>query len=139
MALLLAGLPAAGREAVVAELLPLAEKRPAWSEEDVGVEAGEQCRGWWRPLTEERLRQQTPRGLLLTMQTELEAGLRTMGSPLWLLNRIVRGVWLLHRGQRVGQIYGELERQLGDAALAVAWVSRMVSGLGYTGVVGKRG
>jgi hypothetical protein len=135
LALLVAGLPAAGREGCLQRLLPLVDKRPAWAEEDVGVEAAEQCRGWWRPLTEERLRQQTPRGLLLTLQTELEAGLRTMGSPFWLLNRIVRRVWLLHQGQRVGQVYRELERQLGNGTLALAWVSRMVAGLAYTGIL----
>ena len=120
VSLLVAGLPAAGREAVLERLLPLVEKRPAWNAEDVGVSAAEQCRGWWRPLTEERLRQQTPRGLLLT-----------------LLNRVVRRVWLLHQGQRVAQVYGELERQLGDAALALAlaWESQMVADLSRVGIL----
>lgn len=135
LALLVAGLPAAGREACAQGLLPLVAKRPAWQEEDVGEEAAEQCRDWWHPLAEERLRQQTPRGLLLTMQTELESGLRSMATPLWLLNRIVRRVWLLHQGQRVGQAYRELERQLGDAALALAWVSQMVGGLARVGIL----
>jgi hypothetical protein len=138
MALLVAGLPAEGREAVAGQLLGLVEKRPAWAEEDVGVEAAEQCRGWWRPLTEERLRQQTPRGLLLTLQTELECGLRSAASPLWLLNRIVRRVWLLHQGQRVGQVYQALERALGERSVALGWVCQMVGGLTYTGVVGER-
>jgi hypothetical protein len=135
VALLVAGLPAAGREACAAGLLPLAGKRPAWQEEDVGEEAEAQCRDWWHPLAEERLRQQTPRGLVLTIQTELEGGLRTMRTPLWLLNRIVRRVWLLHQGQRVGQAYRELERQLGDGAQALAWVSRMVAGLSRVGIL----
>jgi hypothetical protein len=137
-ALLVAGLPAARREVWLREVLALAEKRPGWHEEDVGDEAAEQCRCWW-PLAEERLRQQTPRGLLLTLQTELEGGLRSMATPLWLLNRVVRRVWLLHQGQRIGQVYRELERQLGDGALAVAWVSRMVSGLARVGMLGKEG
>ena len=135
VALLVAGLPAAGREACAAGLLPLVGKRPAWQEEDVGEEAAEQCRDWWHPLAEGRLRQQTPRGLVLTIQTELEGGLRSMATPLWLLNRIVRRVWLLHQGQRVGQVYRELERQLGDAALAVEQVCRMVRGLGRVGIL----
>jgi hypothetical protein len=80
--LLVAGLPAAGQEALLAGLL-LAGKRPAWSEEEVGdEEPAEQCRCWW-PFAEERLRQQTPRSLLLTMQTELEGGLRTMETRRW--------------------------------------------------------
>lgn len=133
-ALLVAGLPAARREAWMRQVLALAEKRPAWQEEDVGDEAAEQCRCWW-PLVEERLRQQTPRGLLLTLQTELEGGLRSMATPLWLLNRIVRRVWLLHQGRRVGQVYRELERQLGDAALALEWVSQMVAGLARVGLL----
>jgi hypothetical protein len=133
--LLVAGLPAAGQEALLARLLPLAGKRPAWSEEEVGdEEPAEQCRCWW-PFAEERLKQQTPRSLLLTMQTELEGGLRTMGTPLWLLNRIVRRVWLLHQGQRVGQVYRELERQLGDQGTALEWVSRMVAGLARVGIL----
>jgi hypothetical protein len=135
MALLVAGLPAEGREAVAGQLLALVGKRPAWQEEDVGVEAAEQCRGWWRPLTEERLQQQTPRGLLLTLQTELECGLRSAASPLWLLNRIVRRVWLLHQGQRVGQVYRALERTLGERSLALGWVCQMVGGLAYTGII----
>jgi hypothetical protein len=135
VALLVAGLPAAGREACVAGLLPLAGNRPAWQEEDVGEEAPAQCRDWWHPLAEERLRQQTPRGLVLTIQTELESGLRSMATPLWLLNRIVRRVWLLHQGQRIGQAYRELERQLGDGAQALAWVSRMVAGLSRVGIL----
>ena len=135
VALLVARLPAVGREAVVQRRLPLVEHRPAWNAEEVGVEAAEQCRGWWRPLGEERLRQQTPRGLLLTLQTEVEGGLRSMASPLWLLNRVVRRVWLMHQGQRVGPVYGELERQLGDAALALEWVSRMVAELSRVGIL----
>ena len=85
------------------------------------------------PFAIERLNQQTPRGLLLTLQTELEGGLRSAATPLWLLNRIVRRVWLLHQGQRVGQVYQELARQLGDAALALEWVRRMVAGLSRVG------
>ncbi len=135
LALLVAGLPAAGRAACAERLLPLAAKRPAWQEEDVGEAAAEQCRDWWHPLAEERLRQQTPRGLVLTIQTELEGGLRTMGTPLWLLNRIVRRVWLLHQGQRVGQAYRELERQLGDGAQALEWVKRMIAGLSRVGIL----
>ncbi len=37
-ALLVAGLPAARREAWMGQVLALAEKRPAWQEEDVGDE-----------------------------------------------------------------------------------------------------
>ncbi|HEY7357430.1 MAG TPA: hypothetical protein VH590_13220 [Ktedonobacterales bacterium] len=94
-ALLVAGLPVGIREACLRQVLALAAKRPAWQEEDVGEEAAEQCRCWW-PLAEERLHRQTPRGLLLMLQTEVEGGLRSMATPLWLLNRIVRRVWLLH-------------------------------------------
>ncbi|HEU5368899.1 MAG TPA: hypothetical protein VFU69_10560 [Ktedonobacterales bacterium] len=133
-ALLVAGLPVGVREAWMRQVLALAAKRPAWQEEDVGEEAAEQCRCWW-PLVEERLRQQTPRGLLLTLQTELEGGLRSMATPLWLLNRIVRRVWLLHQGQRVGQVYRALERKLGDGALALAWVCQMVAGLARVGLL----
>lgn len=132
MALLMAGLPAAAREECIQRLLPLVEKRPAWNEEDVGDAPAEQCRCWW-PFALDRLHQQTPRGLLLTLQTELEGGLRSAATPLWLLNRIVRRVWLLHQGQRVGQVYQELVRQLGDTALALAWVRRMVAGLSRVG------
>ncbi|HEU5368830.1 MAG TPA: hypothetical protein VFU69_10210 [Ktedonobacterales bacterium] len=133
-ALLVARLPVARRDAWMGQVLALAEKRPAWNEEDVGEEAAEQCRCWW-PLAEERLHRQTPRGLLLMLQTELEGGLRSMATPLWLLNRIVRRVWLLHQGQRIGQVYGELERQLGDAALVLAWVSRMIDDLSRVGIL----
>lgn len=133
-ALLVAGLPVGIREACLRQVLALAAKRPAWQEEDVGEAAAEQCRCWW-PLSEERLHRQTPRGLLLMLQTEVEGGLRSMATPLWLLNRIVRQVWLLHQGQRVGQVYGELERQLGDAALALAWVSRMIDDLSRVGIL----
>jgi hypothetical protein len=138
LALLVAGLPEVGRAESIERLLPLVKQRPAWDEEAVGDEAAEQCRCWW-PLADERLREQTPRGLLLTLQTEIEAGLRSAASPLWLLNRIVRRVWLLHQGQRVGQVYRELERQLGDEGQALARVRQMLAGLGYVGVWGKAG
>jgi hypothetical protein len=36
-------------------------------------------------------------------------------------------------------VYGELERQLGDAALALAWVSQMVRGLARVGMLGEEG
>ena len=135
MALLVASLPAAGREACIRMLLPLALKRPPWPEDEVSYEAAEQCRDWWRPLGEAQLRQQTPRSLLFTMQTEIEGGLRSAATPLWLLNRIVRRVWLLHQGQRVGQVYRELERKLGDAALAVEQVYRMIVDLARVGIL----
>ena len=41
--------------------------------------------------------------------------------------------------QRIGQVYGELERQLGDAALALDWVCRMVRGLGRVGILADEG
>ncbi len=128
MALLVAGLPAARQAEYIQCLLPLVEKRPAWSEEDVGDEPAEQCRCWW-PFADDRLREQTPRSLLLTLQTELESGLRSAATPLWLLNRIVRRVWLLRQGRCVGQVYRELERQLGDASLGLAWVSEIFNTL----------
>jgi hypothetical protein len=136
--LLVAGLPAAAREESIQRLLPLVEKRPAWSEEDVGDEPAEKCRCWW-PFAEERLHRQTPRGLLLMLQTEVESGLRSAATPLWLLNRIVGRVWLLHQGQRIGQVYRELERQLGDAALALAWVRQMLGGLARVGILKDEG
>ncbi|HEY7346880.1 MAG TPA: hypothetical protein VH599_01080 [Ktedonobacterales bacterium] len=134
LALLVAGLPAAGQIECIRRLLPLVEKRPAWNEEDVGAVPAEQCCRW-RPFADDRLSQQTPRGLLLVLQTEIESGLRSAATPLWLLNRIVRRVCLLHQGQRVGQVYRELERQLGDARLALEWVSQMVAGLSRVGIL----
>jgi len=115
--LLVAALPAEERERCIQRLLPLVEKRPPWNEQDVGDEPAEQCKYWW-PLSSEKVAQQTPRGLQLVMLTELENGLRSMATPLWLLNRIVRGVWLLRLGRRVGQVYAELERQPGGSQQA---------------------
>jgi hypothetical protein len=71
-------------------------------------------------------------GLTVDMATRL---LYASCSPLWLLNRVVRRVWLLHQRQRVAPVYGELERQLGDAALALAWESQMVVGLSRVGIL----
>jgi hypothetical protein len=105
-------------------LLAAAAKRPPWSVGDVGADPAEQLQSWW-PLAAEKIAQQQPRGLLLIFHTELEAGLRSMATPLDLLNRVVRGVFLLRQGRRVGQVYQELERQLGDESLALAQVARV--------------
>jgi len=63
------------------------------------------------------------------MLTELELGLRSAATPFWLLNCIVRHVWLLHQGRRIGQVYQELDCQLGDTQVALAWVSEVFARL----------
>jgi|GEM_PF-1537114 len=129
LTLLVACLPAAGRQDYLQRLQPLVENRPAWAEEAIAEEAAEQCRAWWWPLHDAFLTQHTPTSLQALMLTELESGLRSAATPFWLLNHIVRHVWLLHQGRRVGQVYRELERQLGDAQVALAWVSQVFARL----------
>jgi hypothetical protein len=126
--LLLAALPAAGREHAIQRVLEVAPKRPPWSVGDVGSSTTEQLQGW-QPLAQEKLAQHQPRGLLLILQTEVEAGLRSMATPFWLLNRVVRGVILARQGRRIGQVYRELERQLGNESQALAAVALVIVAL----------
>ncbi len=135
LALPVAALPEAARNECLERLLPLSDTRPAWTEEDIGNKPAERCRCWW-PFAEERLAQQTPRSLLRTVATEREGSLRRAATPLWLSNPLVRRVGLLRQGRRVGQAQRELERQLGDAALACAWVRQKPPRLVRTAVPG---
>jgi len=123
-ALLLAGLPGGPRADYSARLLMAAAKRPPWNPDDVGSTPAVQLESW-HLLAPEKLRLHDARSLLLMLQTELEAGLRSMATPLWLLNRIVREVILLRQGRRIGQVYRELERQLGDQTQALAGVAQV--------------
>ncbi len=113
-ALLLAGLPAAGRECYIQRLLAAA-KRPPWSVGDVGGEPAEQLQ-LWGPLAPDKISQQEPYGLLLMLHTELESGLRSMATPLWLLNRVVRGVVLLRQGGASGRCIENWSASLATSA-----------------------
>ena len=104
------------------ELLPTAKKTLPWTSDYVFGEPWEQCQQWG-PLVIQAPEMMTTEGFCCLLKAELTYGLSTFCTPLDLLSRPVRMLWLLRQGQRAGQVFAALEQALGsrERAMNHAW------------------
>ncbi len=82
----------------------------------------QQVHQWDDPLVIKGPETMDSEGFCLLLGAELGSGLSTFCTPLWLLSRPVRMLWLWRQGQRAGHVYAAMEQALGRAqALNFAW------------------
>ena len=122
LALLMPWLTDAERRRFLDALLPRAGKQAPWSLEDVDEDLWQQCQRWREPVVIQESETMSREDLSTLLETQLRSGLYTYCTPLDLLSRPVRMLWLLRQGLQVGQVYAALEQALGRAqALDAAW------------------
>jgi hypothetical protein len=122
LALLLAWLPDAERRRFLDLLLPKAAKYHPWTPKNVEGEPWQQCQKWADPLVINEPETMTSEGFCALLETQLAGGLITFCTPLDLLSRPVRMLWLLRQGQHAKQVYTVMEQVLGRAqAMDFAW------------------
>ncbi len=122
LTLLLAWLPAGERRRFLDLLLPKAGKHAPWTLDDVDDEPWQQCQQWNEPLVIQQPETMTTEGFCALLEAELSGGLMTFCTPLELLSRPVRMLWLLRQGRLAGQVYTAFEQVVGRAqALDAAW------------------
>ena len=128
LALLMPWLSDAERARFLARLMPNARKYLPWSALDLPDEPWEQCQRWW-PLVLKAPESMSIEGFCCLLEAELTSGLSTFCTPLSLLSRPVRMLWLLRQCRRAGQVYAALERALGNRAQALDYAWWVVAGL----------
>ncbi len=123
LAFLLAWVPDAERRRFLDVLLPRAGAYRPWTHRFVEKEPRQQVRQWEEPLVINEPETMTTEDFCCLLEAEFTYGLSTFCTPLEVLSRPVRMLWLLRHGQRVGQIYAGLEQALGsrERALHSAW------------------
>ena len=122
LALLLAWLPETERRRFLDLLLPRAGKQHPWALDDVDEDLWQQCRKWDEPLVIQEPETITREDFSTLLETQLAGGLMTYCTPLDVLSRPVRMLWLLRQGRLIGQVYALLEQAVGRAqALDAAW------------------
>ena len=122
LALLLAWLPEAERRRFLDLLLPKAGKYHPWTPKNVEEEPRQQVQQWDEPLVIQQPETMTTEGFCALLEAELSGGLMTFCTPLELLSRPVRMLWLLRQGRLAGQVYTAFEQVVGRArALDAAW------------------
>jgi hypothetical protein len=124
LALLLAWLPDTERRRFLDLLVSRARtgKRAPWAIDDVDEDLWEQVQRWQEPLVITEPETITDEGFCNLLEVQLAGGLTTFCTPLDLLSRPVRMLWLLRQGRLVGQVYTAMEQALGHAqALDLAW------------------
>ena len=129
LALLLAWLPETERRRFLDLLLPRAGKQHPWALDDVDEDLWQQCQKWDEPLVINEPETMTTEGFCALLEAEVSGGLTTYCTPLDLLSRPVRMLWLLRQGQRAGQVYAALEQALGNRLLALDAAWWVVAGL----------
>ena len=122
LALLLLWLPEAARPRFVAQLLHSADRYLPWPETAIVGEPWQQCQQWGPQVIKDP-QTMSVEGFCHVMEAELTAGLQTFTTPLDILSRPVRMLWLLKLGKRAGQAYAGLEQALGgeERAVEYAW------------------
>ena len=128
LALLLPWLTDAERARFLDRLLPNARKYLPWTEGYVWGEPWQQCQQWG-PLVLQQPETMSIKGFCGLMGAELGYGLSTFCTPLALLSRPVRMLWLWRQGRRAGQVYAALEQALGNRAQALDYAWWVVAGL----------
>jgi hypothetical protein len=127
LALLLPWLPDGERRRFLDRLLQ-ARKQDPWTIDDVDEEPWEQCQRWDEPLVLHELETMDSEGFCALLEGQLKTGFYTYCTPLEVLSRPVRMLWLLRQGRLVGQVYAAMEQALGhEQALDLAW--SVVAGL----------
>ncbi|HEU5199908.1 MAG TPA: hypothetical protein VFU32_09735, partial [Ktedonobacterales bacterium] len=122
LALLLAWLPETERRRFLDLLLPRAGRQPPWTLDDVEEDLWQQCQRWDEPLVITEPETMTRQDFSDLLETQLTSGLYTYCTPLEVLSRPVRMLWLLRQGRLVGQVYAAMEQVVGHAqALDAAW------------------
>jgi hypothetical protein len=122
LAFLLAWTPEDERRRFLDLLLPRAGKQDPWTLDDVDDDLWEQCHKWREPVIIQGPETISREDLSALLEAQLKSGLYTYCTPLDVLNRPVRMLWLLRQGRQVGQVYAAMEQALGRVqALDAAW------------------
>ncbi|HEU5199834.1 MAG TPA: hypothetical protein VFU32_09365 [Ktedonobacterales bacterium] len=129
LALLMPWLPDAERGRFLALLLPRAGKYQPWTRKFVKKELWQQIRQWEEPVVIKEPETMTIEDFRCLLEAELANGLSTFCTPLDLLSRPVRMLWLLRQGRRAGQVYALLEQAAGNRAQALYSAWWVVDGL----------
>ncbi|HEU5198695.1 MAG TPA: hypothetical protein VFU32_03605 [Ktedonobacterales bacterium] len=129
LALLLAWLPETERRRFLDLLVPRAGKQPPWTLDDVEEDLWEQVHRWQEPLVITEPETMTREGFSTLLGTQIKSGLYTYCTPLEVLSRPVRMLWLLRQGRLVGQVYAAMEQALGSPAQALDAAWWVVAGL----------
>jgi hypothetical protein len=122
LAFLLAWVPEDERRRFLDALLPRAGKQAPWTLEDIDDDLWQQCQRWQEPLVIQEAETMSREDLSCLLEGQLKTGCYTYCTPLEVLSRPVRMLWLLRQGRQVGQVYAAMEQALGRAqALDAAW------------------
>jgi hypothetical protein len=122
LALLLPWLPDAERRRFLNLLLTRAGKQDPWTIDDVDEEPWQQVQQWADPLVITEPETMDSEDFCALLEAHIKIGLYTFCTPLEVLSRPVRMLWLWRQGRRAGQIYAAMEQALGRAqALDAAW------------------
>ena len=100
-------------------LLPRAGKYQPWTSRFVKKEPRQQVHQWDDPLVIKQPETMSVEDFCCLLEAQFATGLSTFCTPLALLSRPVRMLWLLRQGQRAGQVYAALEQAVGTRAQAL--------------------
>jgi hypothetical protein len=103
-------------------LLPRAGRHAPWTLEDVDDTLWQQCQQWRESIVIQEPETISREDLSTLLEAQFKSGLYTYCTPLEVLSRPVRMLWLLRQGRQVGQVYAAMEQALGRVqALDAAW------------------
>jgi hypothetical protein len=122
LTLLMPWLPDTERRRFLDQLLPNAGKYHPWTARDVEGEPWEQCQKWADPVVINDPETMDSEDFCTLLEARVKNGLYTYCTPLEVLSRPVRMLWLWRQGKQAGQVYAALEQALGRAqAMDFAW------------------